>query len=117
MIKEISGPYPNDPTNVIIVNKSETTILYTTGSSGAYLGYITVQYEPDQPNLGASHQHLYYAIAISDGACPTIEKCCFSSSSLGENFSFFHCQRMNIFRNRFSLSRNRFLDNFYFKAF
>uniref|UniRef100_A0A915BBH6 F-box only protein 11 n=2 Tax=Parascaris TaxID=6254 RepID=A0A915BBH6_PARUN len=69
--------------SVIIENKSETTISFVEGSAGAYLGYVTVHYNPEQPSVVAQSQHLYYALLITDDTSPSIEKCTFSSCSAG----------------------------------
>uniref|UniRef100_A0A183U810 Integrin_alpha2 domain-containing protein n=1 Tax=Toxocara canis TaxID=6265 RepID=A0A183U810_TOXCA len=77
--------------SVIIENKSETTISFVEGSTGAYLGYVTVHYNPEQPSVVAQSQHLYYALLITDDASPTIEKCTFSSCSAGKCSYNFLC--------------------------
>ncbi|VDD96295.1 unnamed protein product [Enterobius vermicularis] len=71
----------NIQSTVILENKTETTISFVEGSAGAYLGYVTVQYNPEPTFPGP--QNIYYALLVTDETNPTIERCNFSSCSNG----------------------------------
>lgn len=65
--------------NVIIENAEDTTISFIDGAVNAYLGYVSVFFNPDKmvPNPHANH----YALHITDNSSPLIERCLIHSSS------------------------------------
>jgi F-box protein 11 len=65
--------------NVILENAEDTTLSFVDGSENAYLGYVSVLFNPEKlcPNPHASH----YALHITDNASPLIERCLIHSSS------------------------------------
>lgn len=79
---DFSGSAMNIQSTVILENKTETTISFVEGSAGAYLGYVTVQYNPEPTFPGP--QNIYYALLVTDETNPTIERCNFSSCSNGD---------------------------------
>lgn len=72
--------------SVIIENAEDTTISFIDGAVNAYLGYVSVLFNPEKmcPNPHASH----YALHITDNASPVIERCLIHSSSSCESFLF-----------------------------
>jgi hypothetical protein len=73
--------------NVIIENAEDTTISFVDGAVGAYLGYVSVLFNPEKmcPNPHASH----YALYITDEANPLIDRCLIHSSSSCKLLFFF----------------------------
>ena len=83
-INTFTGASANIQGQVIIENKTETTFSFIDGSAGAYLGYVTVQYNPEPSFPGP--QNIYYALLVTDETSPTVERCNFSSCSQGGVF-------------------------------
>lgn len=74
-----SGPSQNIMRNVVVEQAEDTTVSFVDGSIGAYLGYVSVLFNPEKtcPNPHASH----YALYITDNSTPVIERCLIHSSS------------------------------------
>ncbi|KAI6237290.1 hypothetical protein M3Y95_00249500 [Aphelenchoides besseyi] len=73
------GPPMSIMKNVIMENGEDTTISFIDGALGAYLGYVSVLFNPDKayPNTHATH----YAVYVTDDANPIIDRCIIHSSS------------------------------------
>ncbi|CAJ0564686.1 unnamed protein product, partial [Mesorhabditis spiculigera] len=94
---QIIGAAPTHPVQrrVIIENQTETTLALVEGSTGAYVGYMTIRFVPDPPaqmmaqaqannaNVAlpnAPHPQ-YYAVQVMDETAPTIDRCIINSKS------------------------------------
>uniref|UniRef100_A0A0N4Z5C7 F-box only protein 11 n=1 Tax=Parastrongyloides trichosuri TaxID=131310 RepID=A0A0N4Z5C7_PARTI len=75
-----AAPGPDVMKKVIIENTTATTISFIDGSVNAYLGFMTIRFNPDR-NSAQPHQ-LNYAIQVQDEASPTIDRCIIYSSSV-----------------------------------
>jgi F-box protein 11 len=69
---------PNINRNVFIENPKDTTMSFVDGAAGAYLGHCTVIFNPENPS--AAHTN-HYALHITDGCSPVIDRCNIHSSS------------------------------------
>ncbi|GMT11235.1 hypothetical protein PFISCL1PPCAC_2532 [Pristionchus fissidentatus] len=70
------------PSNVVIENSVDTTLSMVQGSAGAYVGYMTIRFNPDAnaANNPTSNQ-AHYAVMVSDETSPIIDRCIIHSSS------------------------------------
>lgn len=65
--------------SVVVENTRDTTISFTGGSLGGYLGYMTVLFNPDRQSATPHVQH--YALQLVDETDAVVDHCLIHSSS------------------------------------
>ncbi|CAD6193207.1 unnamed protein product [Caenorhabditis auriculariae] len=87
---QIIGAASSDITQSVIIEGSRnTTIAFTEGSAGAYVGHMSIRFRPERNGpsiLGAQphqppQQHFYALLVTDEGAAPMIERCDVNSKS------------------------------------
>ncbi|XP_072031074.1 F-box only protein 11-like isoform X2 [Amphiura filiformis] len=67
------------PDSVIVENSKESTFVFIEGCEDAYLGHISIRFNPD-PNSNQPH-HKHSCVEVGSNCCPTIDSCNIRSRS------------------------------------
>lgn len=79
---QIIGASSQCPINkaVVIEQRDDTTVTLVEGSTGAYIGYLTLRFNPDKAPPAVPHQQ-HYALQVTEEASPVIDRCHINSTS------------------------------------
>ncbi|ETN77614.1 parallel beta-helix repeat protein [Necator americanus] len=79
---QIIGASSQCPINkaVVIEQRDDTTVTLVEGSTGAYVGYLTLRFNPDKAPSAVPHQQ-HYALQVTEEASPVIDRCHINSTS------------------------------------
>uniref|UniRef100_A0A7I4YUY6 F-box only protein 11 n=2 Tax=Haemonchus contortus TaxID=6289 RepID=A0A7I4YUY6_HAECO len=79
---QIIGASSQCPINkaVVVEQRDDTTITLVEGSTGAYIGYLTLRFNPDKAPPAVPHQQ-HYALQVTEETSPLIDRCHINSTS------------------------------------